>query len=596
MRDGFRMASAATLLLLPWIFFDIDLGDQAFSSVSSWLLAFHPRASGAAFPVWFEVSPVWFSLFVGSLWWKVIGWDAPHILVRAGWLLWNVGVCLVLFSLVRRFYPGKKAVGAFLLGLLAVVSAADLFVLSYNLVAPALGALAIALFAQSVRGNGARKVDGWAFASGIPVVLAVVARMPVAIFVPPFFLCALVLEVYLTGFSKKLLFRYCSLGLGLLAGLLVAYACLVISQQDSYFLPALQSFFGGFGAGQNDRYTKATVILRSLGHYQKIFVGAVLFALSVAAISLAGRARLVAQVVVALIFTGLACTKYGLVMAVVIGGSVAILALRAWQLPREERFAKIILFMGALWVMAAFVFGTNLEGLQNFKYGLWLLVPIAFLEADYLRLPRVFTNASRAILAVAVLALFFCTRLLWPTFPYLERTIFSMRTAFAQPALATIYSYPEKVEALDGVVAELNRRGLKANSEFIAYAAEPPYYPIATLYSLTHTIPVLGDPTLVEYPVHRWERNRALLEAKAKNGELPPLVVRQWRALPHYNSEGLSLPKRLWQNQISTFSAENFQWGTATTGPLAKELDDILRQAGYQPVWRNGYFVILAKP
>jgi hypothetical protein len=597
MKQRLTLALAATSLILPWIFFDIDLGDQAYHSLGSWLIAFRPKMPDGHLPFWFEQVPIWFSYFVDSLWWKVIGADASVLATRVGWLLFQVLILVLLREVFARLYPQKSLLLPMLAGLLAVNCSADQFVLSYYVIPPAFGALTFALWAVAIGARSNQMGALLAISAGVMTMATIQARLPSA----PFLLIGIIimwLVPLLTPaqgrrLKPQLLLYFAS---GFAFGGFICFLALSSSGQLEYIHPGMRAFFDGVTSESNQRYSKAIILQRFVGHYYRIFIGAVIFFSVCLALSLATARYRNTVLLISLTLMGfLAVVKYGIVLAVVIGGSIALAAYSCWRNRHEITSARLALFLGALGCLSIFTLGTYLEGVQNFKYGLWLLVPFALLEFDSIEGDRQGKKVFGGFLLASVAILFLVTRILWPTYPYLERPLFRMTARFQNEAAKGMFSYPEKAASLDSLLSALNELGLKKGDTLFAYAAVPSYYPISGIYLLTRTVPLFHDPGMVEYPGSRWPKNFAAFKAEAAANNLPALIVRQKEAFPRLGPSSGAIAKNVWK-----FAPEppisNFRWTNFEDNWLAGEIDQVLAKAGYTPIWQDSYFLILAAP
>ncbi|MGE3261188.1 MAG: hypothetical protein AB7K68_05370 [Bacteriovoracia bacterium] len=583
MKARFHLALAAFFLLLPWIFFDIDLGDQSYHSLSSWLMAFHPKMPAGELPLWFEQVPVWFSCFVDAVWWKIIGPDAPLVAVRFGWIFFQVGILLALYEAFLVLFPARKLFTPLLLGLMAVNSAADHFVLSYYVVPPAIGALAFAFLAAGIKEN--EKI--FYVISGMAAALAIQARLPSVL---PLGGCIAGIFL-LTGFWAKDIPRSLTgVGFflaGLVAGTAFAFACLLWMGQAEYYLPGIESFWAGISDATNHRYSKGVVLERAVGHYIRIAIGATIFAAFYFAMEKIGRWKNWIFCFALFMVCLLACAKYGTVLAMIIGGGFLLVGLVFWERRKSLESWEIAFFLGAFGALSAFTLGTFLEGVQTFKYGLWLIIPFALLIQPERR-----RDLSTRWLGGAVVLLFLVTRLLWPTFPFLERPIYRMTSSFGLEGAVGLRTYLDKAESLRGLVTKLKELGLEKGSEFFVYSGVPTYYPVAGIYLLTRTLPLLHDPGLVEYPGARWKNHKNRLEELAIGGRLPRLIVRQKELMPRVSPSARSMLRDVWT--FNPVAPEiKFQWTSGKENYLAGEVDEILRAANYRVLWENSYFVVL---
>ena len=579
MKKRLILTLAATALLLPWIFFDIDLGDQSYHSLGSWLMAFHPKMPEGQLPFWFEQVPVWFSYFVDSLWWRVIGPDASLLSVRFGWLLCQLATLHLLYGCFTRLYPGRAVMMPLLFGLLAVNCAADQFVLSYYVVPPIFGALAFAFLAVAIQDE-----DPWqGLFAGVWAMFAIQSRLPSA---PPILGGVAIIFgfVFFLQRDRALWRSFAGFMGGLLVGGLVSWACLRASGQAEYFLPGTEGFLHSVTSATHQRYSKGVVLERMLGHYTRIATGLGLFAAVMVGLRFfperLRRFWLLAACAFAFL---LALAKYGILLGMVIGGAVALTAISFWR-NRPWNAGRAALFLGALGCLTIFTLGTYLEGIQNFKYGLWLLVPVALLETE--------DFFWRRWLQLAVFILFLTTRIFWPTFPFIEQPIFRLNAPFALAEARGIVSYPEKTRALEETVAELRKAGVKPGDDLLVYAGVPTYYPVAGVYLLSRTIPLLHDPGLIEYPGARWHRHRAAIEAMGE--KLPRLVVREKKYFPRLTLEPRSIVTGIWTFRPAV-ADEPYKPTTESENGLAGDMDQLLDRLGYRVVWENAYFVILGR-
>jgi len=575
-------------VLLPWIFFDVDVGDQAYSSVSSWLLAFQKRPLGTP-ELWYDTTPIWFSLFLNSLWWRLIGPEASLLAERLGWILLNASTAVILFFTLRSYYEEKKVFLALFLTALLVNCAADHFIITYNSAGPALGAISFALFARTYSLSRHEPKILFALGSGFFAIVAIQAKLPSLPFVGLFFFCSLVLE--LRSSFKTVLLRFSALGAGLALGILFALAALYATNQWEMYFAGFKKFFTLVASSSSNRRTENTIVLlRVVGHYKKIALGTLFFGAMILAISYAGKWKNIALAAGLAIFAFLVTEKYGVALAMLLGAPLFLHSLKFWQEKKWPPIGKVIFLGGGLLVLAAFTFGTTLEGVQNFKYGLWIWFPFAYLETESFEFKWIDTKLTRRFLVAAACLLFLITRLQWPTFPYLERTIFSMRAPFQTRFLKGIFSYPEKQAALDGLATELNHLGVKEGDTLLAYAGAPPYYPTALVYPITRTIPLFHNPCLIEYPGFNWPTHREVLLALAAKNELPKIIVRQ-----KIGFLGHPAGVKTFFLDIPAVTDEPFQWTTPEKNGLAGELDTILQTHGYLPTWQNAHYVILER-
>lgn len=369
----------------------------------------------------------------------------------------------------------------------------------------------------------------------------------------------------------------------------MAVTALYFSGQAEYFAPGLRSFWQGVAGATNQRYSKGLVLQRAVGHYLRIAIGLAIFFPVVVALERLERKRLARALffLLLVLLIPLAIAKYGTVLAVVIGGSACLILRELGKSWRALVSWQISLAIGAFACLAAFTLGTFLEGIQTFKYGLWILVPSALL------LYKGQDRWARAWLPGVIWVLFVVNRVMWPTFPYLERPIYRMTAAAEVEAMRGLRTYPRKALALTELVTKLQALGLKEGDELLVYAAVPTYYPIAGIYLLTRTVPLFHDPGIVEYPGSRWPRHKRAIEEAAAQMRLPRFVVRQKQALQYLAAEPKNLLTRVWTFEPAS-APVSFGWTTGEKNGIAGEMDELLQSVNYAVVWENDYFVVLA--
>ena len=219
-------------------------------------------------------------------------------------------------------------------------------------------------------------------------------------------------------------------------------------------IPGVVNFFEGVIHKANIRFQGLGILPKMLMHYLRILVGACIFLpLTFALIKVKFKKSLLVLIGIALSYVTF--VKYGVTLSIVIGGAISLLLFAFYLRKRTLAIHEWILGLGAFMVLIAFAFGTFSEGLQFYKYGLWLLIPLSFL----IKVPKEnqWLSNGRQILTISIVILFVVTRITWPTFPYLERSILSMTAPFQTPLLKGIFTYPEKEKSLDSVFAELQK-------------------------------------------------------------------------------------------------------------------------------------------
>ncbi len=570
-----------SVLLIPWIFFDVDLGDQAYNSLAGWLMAFYPNPVDKTYPYWFEAAPFWFSFFPDYVWWKIIGIGAPLIALRVFWVIWISAMGSMVFLFFSNYASVMVAGLVAVMAALVTVSGGDHFALTYNLVPPSFAALIVMSWITSTRSLNRNFQLSWGMVAGVLAVFTINSRIPSLPFVFLFFVLAALVNLLFSKRSVKKLNPWIGLLVGILVGCGLCWGILNHLGQTQYFWTGIGNFFSDISTGQNPMHSNALVFRRVVGHLVKICIGGGIFFI------LERISRFLSKKNVALSYAFLTCAaaaisfyKYGTVLGILIGGSFVVI-FEFFRSKENRSYENVLLLGGGVFIAFAFAFGTRLEGLQNYKYGLWILLPTAMIMSKSL--------SSRKTLAIFTFALFFVTRLGFPTFPYLEKPIFSMTTPFQSEFLKPIKSYPEKIQAIDEVTAKLKELGLKSGDELLCYAGSGPHYPISIFYMITKTIPLFHDPGMTEYPAGRWERHKLLLKERARNRTQPKLVVRQKRLFQNY----ANLPA-LVKNQPMDFDSTSFTDRKFKDNWLSGEMDELLTELGYERIWDNRYFEILS--
>lgn len=570
-----KVALFVFIALLPWIFFDIDLGDQAYNNVGAWLMANHPKMPHGTLPFWFEVIPIWGSMIPNYFAFKLFGPQCSLIVLRLLWIFWHVGIALASYFTFKRLFKTEKLATAVALTALACTIGGEHFSLNYNTVSVGFGVLSVGLLAVSLTHTQSRLIFLLSSLSGFFAVFSICSRMTVVVFFGLYwFLTLLLLKIKKEQKTSTLILGMIT---GCLMGSLFAYGFLLLSGQNTYFVNGVKGFIDGVLQKTDFRYSVGGSSSRLLGHYYRIAIGAGLFFLLLKVTSLPMRKK-INHLLMGLIFILLVIAsslKYGVVLAIVIGGSLYTIIWSA--LVRRFKFTTVewVFITGSFFILFSFPVGTYLDGIQNYKYGLWIVLPLALkLATEQTKLAMV-----RKLLPLCVLVLFLVTRVNWPTFPYHEKPIYKMMTAFRTPQLRGLFSYPEKAKALDDLFYKLKELGLKPGHTLLCYNGALPLYAVSMIYQTTQTIPFLHDAAIVEYRGARWKKHLVLLTEHAQKGTLPQLIVRQKQ-----------------QFAGADFSKNTpFTWTTPEENDYRGEMDQIVRMAGFRVAWENSFFVILNK-
>lgn len=567
---NFRVTLISFFLLLPWVFFGVDLGDQSYFSTVSWLLAFHPQTPPGTHPLTFEAVPTWFGFFLDSLLWKVLGSSATFLELRLAWVAFSaIGIGHFAFLLQRLEIP--RAPVAALLGGLVYGACGEHFVFTYNHFPAAFSLYAVLCLAL----NTHLQQRAWSIAGGVWIAFSIGARLPM---LPLWFALLGVFAVAAVArptFRQAFLHKLPPLFLGTALGFALIGVALWISGQANELLPSLQAFVAGVSGETNARYSKWQTLEKLGSHVLKIALGA---SAALAVSWITNRVSpfskgLHASVVLAWVAAVIAAVllKYGILLSFVIGAALVVVL----RTPTLDPALKIM----AVFVLFAPQMGTFLDGVQGYKYTAPLLIALAWGAG---------VRADRVALGLTAGLLFLGTRLLWVSYPYPDYSLFQQTAALRSESLQGIRSYPLKAEVLDGVVSALHARGLKPGDPFLVFTTAVPYYPSSWAYLATRTVPLLHDPGLVEYPGSRWPRHRAWIE-QAPISELPRLFLRHTAHLPRpwsLNALAKGPPAPGFQPPVSPYD---------TVGPPA-ELLKILQAKGYRSVWNNGYYEIWERP
>ncbi len=565
-----RVALVTFFVLLPWIFFGLDLGDQAYFSVVSWLLAFHPQTPIGTHPIAFEAVPTWFSFFVDSLIWKSLGANASLLSLRLAWIaLSALGIGHLAFLLRRLELPNASV--AALLGGLIYGSCAEHFVFTYNHLPAVFATCAVLCVALGAR----RSLGAWYLCGGVWIAFSMGARLPLlplwVALLALFTLGAVIRPAARSEFVRSLT----PIFLGVALGTALMGIALLFSGQGDQLVPGLRAFLAGVSGETNARYSKWQTLERLGTHALKIAIGAglawVAFFIVKQAHQRSKAIRVLSWGLVLSAALAALVLKYGILLSFLIGGA-ATLVVSSRQIPLAVKiFSVFVLFAPQM--------GTFLDGVQGYKYTAPLLVALAWGAGS---------RIERTLFGACLILFFVGTRILWVSFPFPDYSVFQQTQEFQTPSLASIRSHPLKVRVLDEVSRELSERGLKPDDPFLVFSTAVPGYLSAWAYLATRTVPLLHDPGLVEYPGSRWQRHREWIE-QAPLSELPRLVLREKVHLPRPWTL-----RALWEGPPSPDSIAKSSTFDAA-GP-AQELATLLSSKGYRSVWSNGYFEILRAP
>ena len=176
-----------------------------------------------------------------------------------------------------------------------------------------------------------------------------------------------------------------------------------------------------------------------------------------------------------------------------------------------------LLLIAGVSIMAITPLGSN-RGLLNLCFGMWLIMPLSFLCIDHwLECTRnsplsiVLTYNNSMLVVVMVLSLIFHFTNIYRDNP----NRLTLTEAFSHQALAGIFSTPQRVSAVDDVLAAIGRYAMK--NEEVLMANNLPLF-----YYLTETKPALDNAWLFLEPVDKIkQRQQKLLD----ENRLPRLLV-----------------------------------------------------------------------
>ncbi len=608
LRNGALLLLASLALLTPLLFFGLDYTDTGYSTAMAWLQAKHPAAAlwdfnnfGSAFLAGF-----WFFTGAESL-----------LAYRLQWELMIVATTLACYWLLSFFYGNHRAIALTLVPtmILAVFNSEEGLVAEYHNLPPFLCAVSAALFLRYFsrqHPDSPTKTSLLMLGSGITAAFMVFARLPMLLWCAAVY--ALLVFVYLRANKESaykqdiisiagFLMAGFLLGCGVCVGLLYARGFTLngIIAASIKSMNAVNTFHEYANAHPELGYyplLKSTAI-----RYAKILgVGSAGIVLAfvwrkvpflalgsrlgnaVRIVLLAGFSVLIFAVVVVLADKSLGF-HYGPITSLLLGAPLLVLGYIALTEWREMALEKQVLFGAAFAFFVLASLGGSGVWVSNFRHGVWLVFPIALLEAGRFTSKWLELRIVRDVLAVGAIVLGIALRI---QMPYREQPTYRLNTWFQYPSLRGIASSEGRTRNAEELLKELQERGLQENDTLQAYPS------MAMLYFVTKTIPWYKHPWIGQM----WTVRKDLLQHEqscAFPDKFPRFVVRA--KFDPNTSVSLDANRPTIRFEAG-YTPEKFFYGEYKyCHDCATYLDSLfLVQKQYAVVWENQGFVLFERP
>lgn len=578
-RKGLWTCLTFLLILLYgsiWVWQGLDVTDEGVNLAYQWVLINRSQ--------YYVYDAKWLSHLVGGLWLKLIG-DWGVIGARFGWALVLSLTGLSAHWTMRRYYNSLIACVSVTLTGMASMYRTYRVIDHHNFPAFLLVCASGLLLVSQEAGGPERRKRWFALLSGLLLGVGVVARFPYVVslaipFIPP--LMHTLLERRWTAAPWL---RVGITFLGVLLSITICLTCLHSAGGLSWYLVKIASPFvavPGLGVGPErtnslfDTYLKdgATAIAEGTAFSLAGFI----LAVGIAVLLNFRKRKWVSIGLFGILFWGLLVffRGYFLVLpGICFALAVVDLVLAALARPRSAQLVDRL----ALLVVGSCIAGLSFVGSNNSvpyaKFGLWLLMPSAFLllpellEAVSLRLRRVKIAARDGVpFAVAAMcAVAFLGSLYQFRYPYRDvPNRFLLTAPVEHPRLRGVLTSPGRANSVGQMLSEVDRR-VQAGDAILAYNCIP------MVYYATQTVYPLGYPWITNIAPAQVS---ARLDQLESSGTYPRLVVR------------------------ATTNTRDPEWGTRPVSPFSYSvlvenlniLDQWVQNHGYREVWSNADFVI----
>ncbi len=589
-------------LLVPLIFFGLDLTDSGYSTTIAWTQALHPAAAD------WNINTFGTPLLAG-LWFKLTG-NTSVLGFRFFWVLTMLAAMLAGYNILSRFYDAKRI--AFVLVptlILAVFNSEEVIVPEYHNFPPVLCLISATFFFATFGKGSVLQIRALALIAGFVAAFATLARLPMFGWLL-FMLGTLVLSI-IWGEDRQITIRR---GLWLVIGFVLGVgASLVLLSASGFSLSWIwaetvdsQRANIEFMRSANPALGYMPLWKSTAIRYGKIIgMGSIALALAfvwcwvkwrvgerlsgshtkiLEGVFLIGFATLIVNIVLngAAGFLGF---HYGPITSILLGAPLLAIVYLFVADFKTISFEKRVLFLSAL---AFFVLG-SLGGsgvwVSTFRHGVWLLLPVVLLETETVVSQHVDFALLRSLVIVGVVALGITLRI---EMPYRDKPVYQCLSSFQHPSLAGIHSSAGRVEAVDGLLAAMQQRGIQPNDTIQSYPDG------ALIYFLTKTIPWYQDSWIgMQWTsAEDLRRTASTLTSQPLEGRnvFPRWVVR----VKFDPNSAPSLDAG--QPVVSYVVGSNTLYYGFLQQPASRFLDSLWDIHGYTVAWQNNGFALLQRP
>ncbi|MCS6809142.1 MAG: hypothetical protein RML40_10450 [Bacteroidota bacterium] len=586
-------------LLTPLIFYGLDFTDTGYSTTMAWMQAKHPSAAlwdfnnfGSAF-----LAGLWFYTGAESL-----------LAYRVQWVIMITGTALCSFILLSWFYDDKRAiVGALIPTLiLAVFNSEEGLIVEYHNLPGFLALASILPFLRwflSPTDSSRQKLILLLGMSGFVSAFMVLSRLPMILWC--IVLYAVIGIAIWYGYKRN---EAVHAALWYTAGVFVGALCVLgfIAMRGFTLHSIVADSIKSLQAVNT--FHEYAMHHPELGYYPLSISTAIRYGkiLSIGLLALVvaivwGRMHIARssrgepiERVLAIICSGLIVAAvlglsskslgfhYGPITSLVLGAPLVILvyiAILHWQ---KVHMRKKVLFGCAYAFFVLVSLGGSGVWVSNFRHGVWLIFPVALLEMRLYMQQIVGLRFLRLLLVTGAIVLGVSLRI---QMPYRDQPLYRLTAQFSSPILAGIFSSPGRTATTEELLGELRRRGVRAGDTLQAYPS------MAMLYFATHTVPWYKHPWIGQM----WTVRSDLARHAQACVAFPQYVVRA--KFDPNAATSLDADRPFHAFQVGYMPEKFFYGEYMYCHDCSTFLDSLfIVQLGYNVVWENKGFALLAKP
>ncbi|GEM_PF-2629923 len=475
-RPGIVLFTAVFFYLAFWIPQGFDVTDEGFVVTKSWFM-FEGKWKDA-------VNMFWFSTFLNGIWLRIAG--RPFLLwERVGYALLHACMALISFKILSFYRKGWRNIFLVFSAVLVSTSSSAQTV-NYKNVPVLLMLLSILFLHISIKNK--RRIL-YTVISGAFLGVSIHARIPylwIAALPPVFYsLYARRKEEYP---ARKMVLLYYG---GVLAGLVAGLGVLASAGSLGPFMVGIyDKLFRGFFVASGDTtigHSGGKILLKYLENAKELFVYTMVgVGLTVAGITVGGKLkRSVSYTLFMLLcflgvmyFLFFGVPLYNFVLPLIFSIFIVLLLFC-----RERRSYFPAVFWSLVLMIASFLgSGNGVKEILN-TGGIYLALPLFLLIPLKLKNVQIRRHARYFVIIVTAVICIFGVYHKYSSV-YRERERPKLTAQFQSPGLFGIWSSPERVEVVDGILEEMNRE-LEArdvpilvvnSAPMLYYLADRPYY------------------------------------------------------------------------------------------------------------------------